>query len=300
MCAQRRQTWPRPMQAGFWFFGRKRARRIVRPHGVDRAFPQSIPEGRLMFRRAHRRDHLGQKTVWVTTVDAEIRRRCFYGETHACAASGANDLKPVPAGQMDDIKVRSRNLREIKRGLNREGFCYCGMRLLPIGEVALGLAQLELVTCPVDQSAGLAMNARNRILPQRCDRAKAVQENVIAHRFHDTGDAGHVELEGANAELLRIAGNFFDLLLGEDLWVENRIDVAAIVHRVAECRQVLKIRVFQATKENSDRSDTAQNGRASLGLGFALEGALITDMNMRVENTRQDDSVDRVVGVGGG
>src|SRR5262249_56481411 len=153
---------------------------------------------------------------------------------------------------------------EVKRRLNRERFRHCGMCILPIRESSFRLARLELAARSIDQGSGLAMNASDGIGPKGSDGAKAVQENIVRHRLHDAGYAGHIEFERADAVLLRIAGNFLDLLLGKNLRVENRIDVAALVHCFAERRQVLEIRIIQAAQKDSDRGATHEDSGPGL------------------------------------
>src|SRR5436190_7663768 len=172
------------------------------------------------------------------------------------------------------------------------------MGILPIRESSFRLARLELVARPIDQGSGLAMNASDGIGPKGSDGAKAVQENIVRYRLHDAGYAGHIELERADAVLLGIAGNFLDLLLGKNLRVENRIDVAALVHCFAERRQVLEIRILQAAQKDSDRGDSTEDCGAGLGLSFAFVRLLVTEMNMRVKNAGQHGSPARVVYLG--
>ncbi len=143
------------------------------------------------------------------------------------------------------------------------------------------------------------MHAGDGVGPERRDRPEAVQQDVVGDRLHDAGHAGHVELERADAELLGVAGNFLDLLLGEDLRMEDRIDVAALVHRLAERRQVIEIGIFEAAQKNPDRGHAAQDRGAGLGLRFALVGLLVADMSMRVENAGQNGAPGRIVGFRG-
>ena len=127
--------------------------------------------------------------------------------------------------------MRSGDFGKIERGLDRKRFRNRRMRIFPVGQRPLRLAHLELVARAIDQRAGFAMNAGDRVRTERSDRAKAVQENVIGHRFDDARHPRHVELEGADAVLFGIAGNFLDLLLGENLRMKDRVDIAAFVHR---------------------------------------------------------------------
>src|SRR5262249_47602228 len=107
-----------------------------------------------------------------------------------------------------------------------------------------------------------------------------------------------IKLERADAVLLGIAGNFLDLLLGKNLRVENRIDVAALVHCFAERWQALEIRIVEAAQKDSDRGDATENCGTSLGLSFAFVRLLVTEMNMRVKNARQHGPPARVVSLG--
>src|SRR5262245_27375849 len=236
MLAARGQPTPRPVQAGLRSFGLAFPLSVVLTYGIDRAFQDSFPQGDLMLRCTHRRNHFGQKAIGIAAVDPKVRGRRLDSEMHAGPARSANHFQPLMAGQMDDIEMRASNFGEIEGGLDSERFRNCGSSILPIGQGSLRPARLEFVTRPVDQRAGLAMNTRDGIRTERGYRAKAMQQNIIGHRFNDAWYAGHVELKGANAELLGIAGDFVDLRLGEYLRMENRIDIAALVHRFTKRR----------------------------------------------------------------
>ena len=160
------------------------------------------------------------------------------------------------------------------------------MRVLPVGQRACRACVRQFLAGGVDQRAGFAVNAGDRVGSERGDRPEAVQQHVVGHRLHDARHAGHVELERADAELLGVAGNFLDLLFGEDLRMEDRIDVAALVHRLAEGRQVVEIRIFEAAQKNSDRGHAAQDRGARLGLGLALVGQLVADVGVRDRRCR--------------
>ena len=77
--------------------------------------------------------------------------------------------------------MRSRDPREIKRGLNRERFRNGRMRIFPVGERTFRLAPSELAAGTVDQGAGLAMDAGDGIGAKRSNRAKALEQNVIVN-----------------------------------------------------------------------------------------------------------------------
>ena len=126
-----------------------------------------------------------------------------------------------------------------------------------------------------------------------------MQQNVVGHRLHDARHARHIELERADAELLGVAWNFLDLLLGEDLRVEDGVDVAALVHRLAERGQVVEIGILQAAQENSDGGHAAENGGPGLGFGFAFVGLFVADMGVRIEDAGQHRPPGGVVGLVG-
>ena len=94
-----------------------------------------------------------------------------------------------------------------------------------------------------------------------------------------------------------VAGNFLDLLFGENLRVEDGIHIAAFIHRAAEGRQVLKIGFLEAAQKNPDGGDTANDGSPRLGLGLALIRLLISEMDVRVENAWEDRTARRVINV---
>jgi hypothetical protein len=173
------------------------------------------------------------------------------------------------------------------------------MRIFPVGQRTFRLAGSKFLTGPVDQRAGFAVHAHDRIRSERCDLAEALQQHIVGHRLHDPGHSGHVELERPDPELLGIAGYLLDLLLGEDLRVKHRIDIAALVHRFSERRQVVEIRVLQAAQENSDRRHAAENRGARFGLGFAFIRSFVADMGMGVENAGQHRPASGVVSLGG-
>ena len=97
--------------------------------------------------------------------------------------------------------------------------------------------------------------------------------------------------------MLCVAGNFLDLLFGENLRVEDGIHIAAFIHRPAEGRQVLKIGILEAAQKNPDRGDTANDGSPGLGLGLALIRLLISEMDVRVENAWENRAARRVINV---
>ena len=212
-----------------------------------------------MLWRAHRRDHLHQEAVGIEAVDAEIRRRCLDGEMQAGAARGAHHLEALMAGEVDDVEMRAGDLREIERGLDGERLGDRGCASSQSFSVPSGLRVLQLVARRIDQRAGFAVDAGDRIGPERGDSAEAVQQHVVTDRLHDAGHARHVELERADAELLGVARDFLDLLFREDLRMEDRVDVAALVHRLAEGGEVVEVGILQAAQENPDAGDAAQD-----------------------------------------
>ena len=159
-----------------------------------------------------------------------------------------------------------------------------------------GLRVLKLVAGGIDQRAGFAVHAGDGVGSERSNRAEAVQQNVVGDRLHDTGHARHVELERADAELLGVTGDFIDLLFREDLRMEDEVDVAALVHRLAEGGQMIEVRILQAAQENPDAGDAAEDRRAGLGLGFVFVGLLVADMDVRVENSGQNCAPGGVIG----
>ncbi len=187
---------------------------------------------------------------------------------------------------MHDVEMRAGDFGKIKSCLDREGLGVSGMRELPIRQCAF-LLLLELLARLIDQRARLAVNAGDRIGAEGRHRAEAVQQHVIGDRFHDPEHARHVELERTDAELLRIARDLADLLLGEDLRMEDGIDVAQLVHRPAERRQVQHVRLFQAAQEDADGGDAADHGSAGLGLGLLVVGTLVADVGVRIEDAGQ-------------
>ncbi len=152
-----------------------------------------------------------------------------------------------------------------------------------------GLRPLELVARRVDQRAGLAVHARDRVGTERGDLAEALQQDLVGDRLHDAGHARHVELERADAELLGVARQLGDLLLGEDLRMKHRVDVAALIHGAAERRQMVVVGVFEAAQEDADGGDAAEHAGAGLGLRLHLERQLVADMDVRIEDARHDD-----------
>ena len=137
---------------------------------------------------------------------------------------------------MHHVEVHRRELGQIGRGADRQRLGDGRVRALPIGERALGFARDELVARPLDQRPGLAMHAGDDVGADRCRLLEAREENVVGDGLHDAGDAGHVKLERTDAVLARIVRHFGDLLLGEYLQVEDRVDVARLVHGPAERR----------------------------------------------------------------
>ena len=110
------------------------------------------------------------------------------------------------------------------------------------------------------------------------------------------GIARHIEFERADAELLGVTRNFLDLLFGEDLWVKHGVDIAALVHCLAESGQVVEIGIFEAAQENSDAGHAAEDRRTRLGLGFAFVGLFVANVDVRVENPGQHRAPGGVVG----
>ena len=117
--------------------------------------------------------------------------------------------------------MRTRHLGQIERGLDCQRLCIRRVCKLPVRQRTL-LLLLQLVAGLIDQRAGFAMNAGDRIRPQSCDGAKAVQEHVVRDRLHDARHSRHVELERADAEVLGVARDLGNLLFGEDLRVEHQ------------------------------------------------------------------------------
>src|SRR5262249_13746980 len=155
------------------------------------------------------------------------------------------------------------------------------------GESAVGLAREEVVARALDQRSGLAMHAGDDVTADRCRLLEPGEENVVGDGIDDAGDAGHVELERAHAVLARIVRHFGDLLLGEDLQVEDGVDVARLVHGPAERRQMQKIRVFEAPHHDADGGDAAENRRAGFALRLVFERKLVADVDVRIEDSRQ-------------
>ena len=133
------------------------------------------------------------------------------------------------------------------------------------------------------------MHAGDDVGADRCRLLEAREENVVGDGLHDAGDAGHVKLERTDAVLARIVRHFGDLLLGEDLQMEDRIDVARLVHGPAERRQMQKIRVFQAALHDADGGDAAENRRAGFALRLVFERKLVADVDVRIEDSGQHD-----------
>ena len=196
--------------------------------------------------------------------------------------------------------MRSGDFRQIERGLDGERLGNRRVRIFPVLQRAFGLAGLQLVASGIDQRAGFAVNAGDRVGPERRNRAEAVQQNVVGHRFHDAWHARHVELERADAELLGVAGNFLDLFFREDLRMENRVHIAALIHRLPESGQVIEIGILQTAQENPDTGDAAKDRCAGLRLGFAFVGLLVADMDVRVEDSGEHRAAGGVIGFGAG
>ena len=158
----------------------------------------------------------------------------------------------------------------------------------------------EVLARAVDERAGLAMHAHDRVRSERRHRLEALEQDVVSHRFDDARHPGHVELERPDAEFLGVAGDFLDLLLGEDLRMEDGVDVAALVHRLLEPRQMVVVGVLQAAQKNPDRRDTAEKRGPRFGFGFAFVRLLVADMGVRIEDAGQHRSPGGVVGLVGG
>ena len=168
MRAERRQARPRAVQAGFRPFRGTAARGVVGADGVDRAFEKSLPQRGLVLGRAHRRDHLDQEAVRIVAVDAEIGRGGFDREMVAGAARGAHHFEPLMAGEVHHVEVRTGELRQIDRGLDRQRLGDRRMRVLPVGQRAGRL--LRQFLAGGDRSARRFRNARR---PPRRARATA-------------------------------------------------------------------------------------------------------------------------------
>ena len=143
--------------------------------------------------------------------------------------------------------MRAGAVREIGRGLDRQR----------LGDRPDGLSPSRRA-CPrawcgcsssraaVDQRAGLAVHAGDRIRPERGDLPKSFEQEIVGHRRHDAGHARHVELERADAELARRRpGSSASCCRREDLRMEHRVDIAALVHGAAERRHVVEIGVVE-------------------------------------------------------
>ena len=74
---------------------------------------------------------------------------------------------------MHHVEVHRRELGQIGRGADRQRLGDGGMRILPVGERALGFVRDELVACPLDQRSGLAMHAGDDVRADRCDLLEA-------------------------------------------------------------------------------------------------------------------------------
>ena len=221
---------------------------------------------------AHRRHHLHQEPIGIVAGDAEIGRRRFHGETHALPARIAHHFEALTARQMHDIEMCAGHLGEIERGLDRQRF---GDRAGCANSQSASVPSfflLQFLSRLVDQDAGLAMNAGDRVGPKRRDGAKAIQQHVIGDRFHDARHSRHVELERADAELLGVKRDFGNLLFGENLRVKHRIDVAQFIHCAAERRQMAKIGFLEAAQEYPDGGHAAEHCGARLGFGFFVVG----------------------------
>ena len=90
------------------------------------------------------------------------------------------------------------------------------------------------------------------------------------------------------------ARQFGELLRREDLRMEHRVDIAALVHGAAERRHVGEIGVLGAAQEDSDCGHAAEHGRARLRLRLLLERSLVPDMGVRIENAGQHHLAARV------
>src|SRR5262249_24093117 len=211
---------------------------------------------------------------------------------------GTHDFQALVAGQMHNIEMRTGDFREIERGLDRQRLGDGRVRVLPILQCTFGLANLQFIARGIDQRASFAVNTGNRVGPERRNLAKAAQQNVVGHRLHDARYARHVELERADTELLGIPRNFLDLLLGENLGMEHGVDIAALVHCLAESGEVIEVRIFQTAQENSDASHPTENRRARFGFGFAFVRLFVADVDVWVKNSWQPRASGGVVGLG--
>ena len=93
----------------------------------------------------------------------------------------------------------------------------------------------------VDQRTGLAMHAGNRVRAQRRDLPEAFEQEIVGHGRDDARHSRHVELERADAELVRQARQLGELSAGEDLRMKHGVDIAALVHGPPQRRHVLEI-----------------------------------------------------------
>src|SRR5262249_995649 len=71
--------------------------------------------------------------------------------------------------------------------------------------------------------------------------------------------------------------------------MEDRVDVADLVHGPPERRQMQKVRVFQAAHHDPDGGDAAENRRAGFALRFLFKRKLVADVDVRIEESRQHD-----------
>src|SRR5262249_16869608 len=71
--------------------------------------------------------------------------------------------------------------------------------------------------------------------------------------------------------------------------VEDRVDVAQLVHGPPERRWMQKVGVFQAAHHDPDGGDAAENRRAGFALRLLFERKLVADVDVRIEEPRQHD-----------
>ena len=163
--------------------------------------------------------------IRIVAGNAEIGRRGFDREPQALPPRVAHHFQALLAGKMHHIKVCAGNFRQIKRSLNRKCLGIGRMCELPIGERSV-LLLLQFLARLVDQGAGFAMDTRDSIRAERSNHTETRQQHVVGYRFHNPRHARHIEFERSDAVFGRISRNFADLLVGENLRVENRVDVA--------------------------------------------------------------------------
>ena len=71
--------------------------------------------------------------------------------------------------------------------------------------------------------------------------AQPLEQDVVGYGGDDAWDPRHVELERADPVLLGVLGDLHDLRFGKDLGMEHRVDLASLVDRTAERRQMVEV-----------------------------------------------------------